>query len=990
MASTSTAHIPEAPDPRNLNQTDGQVGCQYCGKFYKGKRGLGIHIAKQHQEIHRDQISQQYQAPPAEIIADNPDLNPQYIDQDDQQSQESQILRDRIQSFEERFEEMANEELNPEKFEQCYKDLVLFLSDADGTLPGPKHPSSKFYHARKRRNKNYTTNDRKFAESSNPERASKRDRQKRNEQFQYDLMQYNYYHRRKKCVNQLMSSDKNPQCQIPMKDIQMAFQERWGTPNEKMRSEYGPEVDSIKQAEIDAEFNFVIPSQAAERAIRGINNDTAAGVDKITIRTIKNLKCEKILASITTIMIRHGYVPTEFKQARTTLTPKKGDLLRTENWRPISICSILRRVVERILDRVIKRYISISEHQRGFTNLPGTHINTALIAACLQKAKVKKMDISVVLLDIIKAFDMIGYNHLEQTIKHTSLPTMMKTLVMDLQTDNYTQIHVNSDTTQKIQLRKGLLQGAPLSPTLFNLSVDYIMRELTENEIAHQFGFPLVPTLVPLSAAGFADDTALIGNSGNSAVQLAAMAKQLFKDTGLEINPRKSAVIHIVKGKQVVSDLKIDDNDEIPGLKIGEVIKYLGVSFQGEMIFDQEAVINSLNNDLKQLVTSALLKPEQKLGILNQYLWPKVIYPFQTAPVGKIPQSFLEDMDKITRSSIREILGMPGDIPNSMLYSPAKYKGLALVRAKWEAPIQVHNICQTLQQAGNDHLMEVRDFEKEMEECRNKLGVTEEEYEEMRSSDADESETPKKISAKFRATLREREFDDWCALPQKGKGVALFKQEPSFNKWLMTKKGLSSSEWTSSIKMTANVAAVRVIPGRSTQTTRCRHCNEIETLGHVLGACEKGTLLRNARHHRIRKMIADGFRKTGLQVFEEVHCVSDTGSTRRLDIIAINTNKKSALVLDPTIRMETGVDQPESVNTEKKGIYDPCIPYLKDKYKLRSVEVIGLFIGSRGTITTFLHEFVKQHKLGKSLLDEIVISVLKSSAHILHNHLYSQ
>ena len=192
-----------------------------------------------------------------------------------------------------------------------------------------------------------------------------------------------------------------------MEELHAAFDGRWGTPNNKTRSDYGRRPDDSTQNRIDSEFSTEIPTELIQKAIRGINNDTSPGTDNITIRTLKNVDCTKIIASIISIMLNKNYVPEKFKEARTILTPKKGDLTSPSNWRPISICSIIRRVVERVLDQVTKRYTSTSEHQRGFTNQPGTHINTSLIAACLKKAKQKKMDASIVFLDIVKAFDMI-------------------------------------------------------------------------------------------------------------------------------------------------------------------------------------------------------------------------------------------------------------------------------------------------------------------------------------------------------------------------------------------------------------------------------------------------------------------------------------------------------------------------------------------------------------------------------------------------------
>ena len=58
-------------------------------------------------------------------------------------------------------------------------------------------------------------------------------------------------------------------------------------------------------------------------------------------------------------------------------------------------------------------------------------------------------------------------------------------------------------------------------------------------------------------------------------------------------------------------------------------------------------------------------------------------------------------------------------------------------------------------------------------------------------------------------------FMRWSALPHKGKGVITYQQDPKANAWFTQRKGLSSSEWTNSIKMSCNTAAARTVPRRA-------------------------------------------------------------------------------------------------------------------------------------------------------------------------------
>jgi hypothetical protein len=127
-------------------------------------------------------------------------------------------------------------------------------------------------------------------------------------------------------------------------------------------------------------------------------------------------------------------------------------------------------------------------------------------------------------------------------------------------------------------------------------------------------------------------------------------------------------------------------------------------------------------------------------------------------------------------------------------------------------------------------------------------------------------------------------------------------------------------------------------------------------------------------------------------VYEEVYCNSDAGSNRRVDIIAFHEGTRSGFVVDPTVRTESSQDQPEDVNTEKQGIYlyNECLPNLKEKYNLKSLEVTGIFVGAKGTISKFFQRFCKDHKLPKQLLEDVAIIAVMGSHQILTSHLYSQ
>ncbi|KAJ4428783.1 hypothetical protein ANN_25776 [Periplaneta americana] len=289
----------------------------------------------------------------------------------------------------------------------------------------------------------------------------------------------------------------------------------------------------------------------------------------------------------------------------------------------------------------------------------------------------------------------------------------------------------------------------------------------------------------------------------------------------------------------------------------------------------------------------------------------------------------------VTRGACKELIGLPHDCPDGMFYSPKKYRGLSLMKASWEAYVQHINICNTVLRVDDCHLHIIRDLVSEKVSALLKLNIT--------TIDAINWS-----GRKIRKHLRNDAFQTWTNHTLRGKGVIVYSDLPKANSWVSNRKGLSSSEWTNALKMSSNIWAVRAIPGRTLSTTRCRHpdCSELETLGHVLGQCPKGELLINARHHRVRHALTTSLKTLNWEIHEEVHCVSSDGSNGRL---------KRALVLNPTIRFERNLNQATEVDIEKKSIYEPCLPYLSQKYNvpLKQWPVIGLLFGSRACDVTY-------------------------------------
>jgi len=78
------------------------------------------------------------------------------------------------------------------------------------------------------------------------------------------------------------------------------------------------------------------------------------------------------------------------------------------------------------------------------------------------------------------------------------------------------------------------------------------------------------------------------------------------------------------------------------------------------------------------------------------------------------------------------------------------------------------------------------------------------------------------------------------------------------------------------------------------------------------------------------------------------------------------------------------------VHLEKKSIYDPVVEDMKSKYKLNfNIEVIGILVGARGSISNYTRNLLKNINLPTSVFMDMATSAVKGSCRTIQFHLYS-
>ena len=97
-------------------------------------------------------------------------------------------------------------------------------------------------------------------------------------------------------------------------------------------------------------------------------------------------------------------------------------------------------------------------------------------AGSSKKQESSRKNICFCFIDYAKAFDCVDHNKLWKILKEMEIPDHLTCLMRNLYADQEATVRTGHGTTDWFQIGKGVHQGCILSPCLFNLYAEYIMR----------------------------------------------------------------------------------------------------------------------------------------------------------------------------------------------------------------------------------------------------------------------------------------------------------------------------------------------------------------------------------------------------------------------------------------------------------------------------------------------------------------------------------
>ena len=204
----------------------------------------------------------------------------------------------------------------------------------------------------------------------------------------------------------------------------------------------------------------------------------------------------------------------------------------------------------------------------------------------MEKAREFQKSIYFCFIDYAKAFDCVDHNKLWKILKEMGIPDHLICLLRNLYAGQEATGRTGRGTTDWFQIGKGVHQGYILSPCLFNLNAEYIMRNAGLEET--QAGMKIAGRNI--HKLRYADDTTLMAESEEELKSLLMKVKEESEKVGFKLNIQKTKIMAsgTIAAKSLQSCLTVcdptdDSHQAPPSLGFSKQEHWSGLPFPSPM-----------------------------------------------------------------------------------------------------------------------------------------------------------------------------------------------------------------------------------------------------------------------------------------------------------------------------------------------------------------------------------------------------------------------
>ena len=479
-------------------------------------------------------------------------------------------------------------------------------------------------------------------------------------------------------------------------DIAMGKEEvkqRW---SEYTKELFHDERRNFEVSEEDCNDGLPIMKSEVEDALRAMKRGKAVGEDGIAIEMIEVMEewGVEVITRLVNSIYDTGQIPGAMKRSIFVTMPKKAGAIDCDKFRTISITSQLCKIVLRIVLCRIKNTITseISDEQYGFMKGKGTN-NAIFVLRMLGERSIEmQKDIFLCFIDYEKAFDTVRHMDLLTVLSRLQMGGKEMRIIRNLYYDQTAAVRVGDELAEWVEIERGVRQGCVMSPLLFSIYGEIIMREIGEMDGISVGGRNL-------NNIRYADDTVLIADSEEKLQRLVERVDAAGEEMGLRINKKKTECLVISKRTAPACNIRIREE----AIKQVDKFKYLGsvVTVDGRCeseIRQRIGIAKNAFDKMRNMLTNRHIRINTRIRVIKTYVWSTLLYGCESWTISKDMERRLEAfevwcwrrmmrvswMERRTNVSIFEEIGRERELLRSIRRRQMRFLGHVMRREQLE------------------------------------------------------------------------------------------------------------------------------------------------------------------------------------------------------------------------------------------------------------------------------------------------------------------